>query len=1003
MAQLQEQTRLKVILVVANVLVALALAVVWALQSVDERTRLEATTYRHGENLAAALAQHSRQSLDALDLILLSIAEEIRNGGLDDPQALHGLLQRRQALTLGSYAINLYDATGRLVATSETVPIDRDTLPVLPEFAGLLGNPDADLILSPPRRNVIEGDGEVWLVPLGRRLTDSQGDFIGAVVAVMSVDYLLEYFNAIRLGDRGNVVLLSGDGSMIIRSPFVPGDVGRTFGDGQLFSEPAISEARGRMLTTSPLDGLRRYVAYERLNGTGAVVLVGIHEDDVLVPWRRQLVFNGVLSLMAIALLASGSVGAYSYFDRRRRWEAERTRRLRLIARESADLLACHDEDSVLARVTEAARELIGAHQAVTTLTRDNSLAQFVHSISLSDKYQQWRDFDLPPDGTGIYRLVCESNQPMRLTQAELEAHPAWRRFGSVAQQHPPLRGWLAVPIVAADGANLGLIQLSDKYQGEFTEDDQSELVQLASLTAAVLVALRAHNATEQALMAANAARQEVETIFTSISDAVYALDPQWRFVYLNARAEQLLNRRREELIGRLVWDEFPETRDTILYPEYHRARADNIAVTFEFYYPPLATWFAVRAHPHRAGLTVYFQDITARIDAEERLRQAQRMDAIGQLTGGIAHDFNNLLTVVLGTSESLLNSLEDCPAAVRRQLEIIQQASERGAALTHRLLAFARRQPLDPRATDINHLVGESEGMLHRVLGEDIQVELVRGTGLWRAVVDPNELQNAILNLAVNARDAMPGGGKLTIETANVAVDADYAALHEMTPGQYVMVAVTDTGMGIPAEILNRVFEPFFTTKEVGKGSGLGLSMVFGFARQSGGHVRVYSEPGEGTTFRLYLPRDKGGEIPGPVARRDREKYSGTESVLVVEDDPLVLQHTLNCLSTLGYRATGRGSGEEALSLLEGSNDFDLLLTDVVLPGGMSGRQVADAVMGKVPGIRVLFMSGYTENAIVHHGRLDPGVHLLAKPFRLADLGRKVREVLDSPGHLSS
>jgi len=816
-------------------------------------------------------------------------------------------------------------------------------------------------------------------------------------VAVLSLDYLLDFYHALRLGDKGSVALFNGDGILVARSPLAESHMGRSYADSELISNYARQQGRGQLRTRSPVDDVARIYGFHRVEDADALVLVGLDEATVLAGWRQRMLFDGAIAGLAFLLFLAASLAALAWVRQRHAWERERTRRLRLLAEESAALLSFRDVEAMLNHVAATARTLIGAHQSLASLTVDPTFAQDINALSLSDKYARWRDYDEAPDGSGIYRLVCQHNQPLRLTQAELEAHPAWRGFGAARDRHPPMRGWLAVPIIGGDGANLGLLQLSDKERGEFTEDDQSELTQLAGIAAAAIEQLRASAAREEALLAAHAARAEVETIFTSISDAVYALDNDWHFTYLNAQAERLLNRRREDLVGKLVWAEFPETLDTVLYTEYQRARAENTPVTFEFFFPPLDTWFAVRAFPHGGGLTVYFQDISRRVDTEERLRQAQKMDAIGQLTGGVAHDFNNILTVILGAGESLLDHLADAPSAIRGQAETIVKASERAASLTHRLLAFARKQPLDPRPTAINPMLAEVEDILRRLLGENIHIELVRGGGLWKAIVDPGELQNAILNLAINARDAMPEGGKLTIETANMAVDADYAEAHGISPGQYVMVAVSDTGTGMAPEVVARAFDPFFTTKEVGKGSGLGLSMVYGFARQSGGHAKIYSEPGEGTTVKIYLPRDYGGQeavLPGEARSAP---HQGSESILVVEDDELVRLHTVNCLETLGYRVTAREDGPSALALLDREGvRFDLLLTDVVLPAGMSGRRVAEEVVARLPGIRVLYMSGYTENAIVHHGRLDPGVHLLGKPFRLADLGRKVREVLD-------
>ena len=381
----------------------------------------------------------------------------------------------------------------------------------------------------------------------------------------------------------------------------------------------------------------------------------------------------------------------------------------------------------------------------------------------------------------------------------------------------------------------------------------------------------------------------------------------------------------------------------------------------------------------------------------DDTLRQAQKMEAVGQLTGGVAHDFNNLLQIILGNLEALQRNLPADSARLTRALAQAMAGARRASALTQRLLAFSRRQPLDPHPLDVNLLVSGMSELFHRVLGETISVETVRGAGLWMTEADPNELEAAILNLAVNARDAMHGGGHLTIETANAHLDNSYAAKQvEVTPGQYVAISVSDTGSGMDRETAARAFEPFFTTKPVGEGTGLGLSQVYGFVKQSGGHVKIYSEVGQGTTVKIYLPRlvRNGGE---PVPEELPPPEGGQEeTILVVEDDEGVRVTTVDALRELGYRVIDVHDGPSALRAVEREPHIALLFTDVVLPGGMTGAAVAAAVREKLPRVKVLFTTGYARNAIIHQGRLDKGVHLLTKPFTFAQLGAKVRDVLD-------
>jgi CheY-like chemotaxis protein len=374
-----------------------------------------------------------------------------------------------------------------------------------------------------------------------------------------------------------------------------------------------------------------------------------------------------------------------------------------------------------------------------------------------------------------------------------------------------------------------------------------------------------------------------------------------------------------------------------------------------------------------------------------------QKIEAIGHLTGGIAHDFNNMLAIVMSALRLLQRRLDRGDTDVQKYVDGAMQGAERAASLTARLLAFSRQQTLAPEIIDSNKLIAAMDEMLRRTIPESIQIETVLAGGLWQTHADPQGLENAIINLVVNARDAMPDGGKLTIETANGLLDDAYAASHpDVKAGQYVMIAVTDTGTGMPSEIISRVFDPFFTTKPVGLGTGLGLSQIHGFIKQSGGHVAIYSEIGQGTTVKLYLPRLADAER-SVVRRPDAvvaPRAANGETILVVEDQPDVRRMTVEVLHELGYATLEAGTGTEALALLDSSPEIALLLTDVVMPG-MNGRQLADEAQLRRPGLAVLFTTGYTRNAIVHHGILDPGVHVIIKPHTFEALAQKISELL--------
>ena len=389
---------------------------------------------------------------------------------------------------------------------------------------------------------------------------------------------------------------------------------------------------------------------------------------------------------------------------------------------------------------------------------------------------------------------------------------------------------------------------------------------------------------------------------------------------------------------------------------------------------------------------------IVRRMEVEEALRQSQKMEAIGQLTGGIAHDFNNLLTGIIGSLEMLKTRISQGRLDdVGRYVLAGRDAAKRAATLTHRLLAFARQQPLEPRPTDANRLVSGMEELIGRTVGATIEIEVVGAAGLWTILVDPNQLENALLNLCINARDAMPRGGRLTIETANKWLDERAADERDLPAGQYVSLCVTDTGTGISPEVVGRIFDPFFTTKPTGQGTGLGLSMIHGFVRQSGGQVRVYSEIGHGTTMCLYLPRHHG---PGDDAETPAEPVEAPhaatgETVLVVDDEPSIRMLIADVLTDLGYAVVEMDDGAAGLKVLRSQTRVDLLVTDMILPGGMNGRQLAEAARTARPGLPVLFITGYAENSLLGNGQLEPGVQIVTKPFTLDVLVRRIRDLL--------
>ena len=404
-------------------------------------------------------------------------------------------------------------------------------------------------------------------------------------------------------------------------------------------------------------------------------------------------------------------------------------------------------------------------------------------------------------------------------------------------------------------------------------------------------------------------------------------------------------------------------------------------------------------------GFAKVTRDLTERLEAQkeleasrEQLFQSQKMEAVGQLTGGLAHDFNNLLTGIIGSLELLNTRLaQGRIGELERYVSAAQSAASRAAALTHRLLAFSRRQTLDAKAIDANKLIGGIDELVRRSVGPAVEIETVLAIGLWPTLCDPHQLENAILNLCINARDAMPEGGRLTIETSNAWIDDRSARERDMASGQYIAISVSDTGLGMPPEVVERAFDPFYTTKPTGQGTGLGLSMIYGFAKQSGGQARIYSEVGAGTTVRLFLPRHSGKVIDDPApAQMETKPGSGAgETVLVVDDEPAVRMLVTETLGDLGYSAIEAGDATSGLKVLDSDARVDLLITDVGLPGGMNGRQMADAARRKRPGLKVLFITGYAENAAIGSGQLDPGMHVLSKPFAMERLASRIKTIV--------
>ena len=502
---------------------------------------------------------------------------------------------------------------------------------------------------------------------------------------------------------------------------------------------------------------------------------------------------------------------------------------------------------------------------------------------------------------------------------------------------------------------------------------------------------------------------QERDRLWRNTQDIQVIIDGKGVFQAVNPAFTTILGWVADDVLGKPVFDFVLPEDEALTDSALRHARVRNLPTVENRYRHKDGgfRWISWVAAPEGEMIYASGRHVTAEKEqaetlrhVEEALRQSQKMEAVGQLTGGLAHDFNNLLAGISGSLELMQSRMQQGRLTdVDRYMTAAQGAAKRAAALTHRLLAFARRQTLDPKPTDVSRLAAGMQELIQRTVGPGIPVEVVGVSGGWPALVDPSQLENALLNLCINARDAMPNGGSITIETANKWLDDRAARLQDMPEGQYLALSVTDTGAGIPPEVIARVFEPFFTTKPIGEGTGLGLSMIYGFAQQSGGQVRIYSEVGQGTTVRIYLPRYYGKveDDEGAVIVADLPRSEQGETVLVVDDEPTVRMLVTDILEELGFTAIEACDSAAGLKVLQSDVRIDLLVTDVGLPGGMNGRQMAEAARVSRPDLKVLFITGYAENAVLGNGQLAPGMAVLTKPFAIDAMAARIRSMIES------
>jgi PAS domain S-box-containing protein len=731
----------------------------------------------------------------------------------------------------------------------------------------------------------------------------------------------------------------------------------------------------------------------------------------------------------------------------------EEARALEVLNNTGIAVAAEHDLERLVQMVTDAGVELSHAQFGAFfyNVIKEGGESYTLYTLSGVPR-EAFAQFPMPRN-TAIFEPTFRGRGPVRSDDILADM-----RYGKNAPYqgmpagHLPVRSYLAVPVVSRAGEVLGGLFFGHAQVQVFTERAERIVTALAAQAAVAIDNARLYQTSKAEIAARKQAELDLQAINQTLESraeerahqlaaslskledterrlsllvegvtdyAIYMLDPTGHVVNWNSGAEKIKGYSREEVIGRHF--------SAFYTPEDQRAGLPDKALAHAAQTGKYETeawrvrsdmtrfWAGVVLNAIRnsegelIGFAKVTRDLTERRAAEERARQAQKMEGIGQITGGVAHDFNNLLTIIIGNLETLQRNIEAPsvePDRLRRYAENAMRGARRAEALTQRLLAFSRQQPLAPKSLDLGRLVAGMSDLLRRTLGEQVTVETVLGGGLWQAHVDQNQLELAILNLAVNARDAMPNGGKLTLETENAFIDEKYAASQaEVVPGQYVMLAVTDSGCGMPPDVRSRAFDPFFTTKGVGHGTGLGLSQVYGFVKQSRGHVKIYSEVGEGTTVKIYLPRAFGAAAADDeIHEESPARGSSRETILVVEDDRDVRDYSSETLRELGYNVLEAENGRVGLRLLQSNPDISVLFTDVGLPGGMNGRQLAEEARKHHPDLKVLFTTGYARNAIVHEGRLDPGVELITKPFTQSALASKLRAIIDAgrfPGRL--
>ena len=936
-------------------IVALCLTIVamlWAalIFDVDRSGNATMEQARHDvQNLALAFKEDVARTMSAIDQLLIIMTTQI-NAAKD---ARVPLWVKDSALLQGmSVQVSLIGSDG-IMLDSTTGITDRIDLSDRAHFRHHLDPSASQPYISVP---VIGRASGKWSIQVTRRVTRKDGSFGGVVVVSIDPLYFSKFFDKVDLGQNGVVALVGLDGIVRARRGPRGFDIGQNVGDTRLFERISNSNA-GTFMAQGRLDGVARVYGYSSVPGYPLMVAVGVAMDGAHASsnqvWTSHVAIGGALTFIIVA---------FSWFlgrETRQRWQRE--------------LTAQHEESFRMLFETNPMPMLVLDCEDLKFLAVNDAAVR--HYGYAREQFIAMTKLDLLPSEDrgrfiGLFRDFRQSGQD------EFQS--------DLIRRHRKADG--SVILVHVYGQRLtyhdrpalscSIIDVTDRVRAEEERDRN---------------------------------RDFLDRIIDNIPVTVFVKDARsLQYILVNRAGEKLWGLPREKLVGKTPHEIFDkETADIIVENDRQMLRSNSdLHVREHSIKTPrngerLVTSNRICVRDQNGEvqyLLVVTDDITERKGVEEQLRQAQKMEAVGNLTGGVAHDFNNLLTIIIGNLDLLLEDIAGNQEA-EQKVETILQASERGADLARLMLAFSRRQPLQSKPVDVNSLIRGTTRLLNRTLGEDISIEVKAGGDLARALVDESQLETALLNIAINARDAMPEGGTLAITTRNSGLDADYVAHHPgVVPGAYVEIEIADTGRGMTPDVVEHIFEPFFTTKGVGKGTGLGLSMVYGFMKQSSGHISVYSEVGQGTVFKLFLPLAPAAEShadPLPPAREQTARHSGEAVILAVDDNPDVRATVVVQLKGLGYRVREADNARSALEILDSTDRIDLLFTDVVMPGSLNGKELASQARIKRPDLKVLFTSGFPGTATGPGTKFDDADVLLSKPYRKRDLAKAVEAML--------